>query len=469
MVSKSIYFIKPENPVIDKRQMELYTILILTGRIGQLILKKIIGINTPAHKNTATSVPIQIPTPSFVILPMSMHSGNPAKPLVAPGDKVKIGQLIAEKDGNVSSPVHASISGTVKSINDYNELTGKKEISIIIESDDENSVFEGLKPPSINNTIEFLNTVADSGVVGLGGAGYPTASKLSLKDDIKLDYMLINGAECEPFITSDTRIMVDEAEFVFKGAVLMKEYLKPKKTLICIENNKQEAIKKLQNLCRNTENIDVFILPSKYPQGERKILVYNVTGRIVPEGARLPDVGCVVINCSTVAVFAKYIETGMPLVSRIVTVDGSAVREPKNVIAPIGTPIKELFNFCGGLKDDVKKILMGGPMMGITVPSLDLPLLKVTNALLAFNDRDSRLPVQTPCIKCGRCIDNCPMRLMPSFIDEAYAKKDAELLNKYNVNLCVECSTCAYVCPAKKPLEHILILSRNMVWEAGLK
>jgi electron transport complex protein RnfC len=402
---------------------------------------------------------------------MSMHSGAPAKPVVRVGDLVKVGQLIGEADTSrrVSSPVHASVSGKVKSIDEVDGLAGKKATSVTIASDGKQAVFEGLVPPTVTNTKQFLEAVQDSGVVGLGGAGYPTAPKLTLKENMELDYILINGAECEPYITSDTRTMIDDAEYVFEGVRLLKKYIKPKEIIICIEDNKQEAIRKMKELTAGEEGIEVRELPSKYPQGERKVLVYNVTGRIVPEGGRLTDVGCIVTNCTTVAVFAKYIKTGMPLVSRVVTVDGSAVNSPKNVIVPLGTPISRLLEFCGGLKDDVKKVLLGGPMMGSAVPSLDVPVVKVTNAVLAFSERDADLPAPSPCIKCGRCISKCPMKLMPAMIEEAYELKSAELLTKYKVNMCAECACCAYLCPSKRPLVQVMTLSKNLLWEVRQK
>ncbi|MDR0325993.1 MAG: electron transport complex subunit RsxC [Oscillospiraceae bacterium] len=432
-------------------------------------MKKIRGLPVPHSKNTAGCAPVEIPPPLEVTLPMKMHSGSPAKPVVAAGDHVKVGQLIGEADGRVSSPVHASVSGKVKSINDTDSVTGQKAISVTIASDGEQSVYEGAAPPPVTSLAQFLEAVHNSGVVGLGGAGYPTAPKLTLKESVELDYILINGAECEPYITSDTRAMIDEAEYVAEGARLMKEYLKPKTIRICIESNKPEAIQKMRGLIENDAGIEVHVLPSLYPQGERKVLVYNVTGRIVPEGGRLTDVGCIVINCTTAAVFAKYIKTGMPLVSRIVTVDGSAVKSPRNVIAPIGTPIRELFDFCGGLKDDVRKILLGGPMMGAAVPGLDVPVVKVTNAVLAFSEKDAAPPVPSACIKCGRCIAKCPMRLMPSSIENAFELKNLESLKKHKVNMCAECGCCAYLCPSKRPLAQVMTLSKNMLWEARQK
>ena len=432
-------------------------------------MSRIPGIHTPHNKNTAKHKPEEIAVPPEVIIPMSMHSGTPAKPVVAVGDLVKVGQLIGEHGGRVSSPVHASVSGKIKAINEFDPTTGEKAVSIVVATDGEQTLYPGLAPQNVTTTEEFLKAVENSGVVGLGGAGYPTAPKLTLKEGTILDYIIINGAECEPYITSDTRIMVDEPENVFDGAVFMKKFLNPKQVIIAIENNKPEAIKILTELCKESDGVSVHPLPSHYPQGERKVLVYNITGRIVPEGGRLTDVGCIVVNCTTVAVFAKYIKTGIPLISRIVTVDGSAVKEPKNVIAPIGTPIRLLFEHCGGLTEDAEKIIMGGPMMGKAVPSLEMPITKVINAILALSKEDSKPPVVTACIKCGKCIEKCPINLMPSYIESAYELGDIEMLNKLKVNMCAECGTCAYLCPAARPLAHVMVLSKNKQWEARQK
>ena len=432
-------------------------------------MKKIRGLPVPHSKNTARCVPEEIPVPPEVRLPMKMHSGSPAKLIVKVGDAVKVGQLIGEVDGKVSSPVHSSVSGTVKSIVDLDSNTGQKTTSVVIASDGEQSLYEGISPPTVTNLEQFLDAVRDSGVVGLGGAGYPTAPKLTFRESVKLDYILINGAECEPYITSDTRTMVDDAENVIEGSKLVMEYIKPKNLIVCIEENKPEAIRKMQDLTAGIDGMSVRVLPSRYPQGERKVLVYNVTGRIVPEGGRLNDVGCTVLNCTTVAVFAKYIKTGMPLVSRCVTVDGSAVNTPRNVIAPIGTPIGALFDYCGGLKENCKKILMGGPMMGTAVPNLDMPTVKVTNAILALTEKESDQPAQTACVKCGRCVSKCPMKLMPLNIESAYELKSTDLLQKYKVNMCAECGCCAYLCPSKRPLAHVMVLSKNLLWEARQK
>jgi electron transport complex protein RnfC len=427
-------------------------------------MRKLGGVPAPHRKNTAGCVPEAIPVPSEVRLPMSMHSGTPASPVVAVGDLVKVGQVIGEAVGKVSSPVHASVSGKVKSIENFDSLTGEKTVTITIASDGNQTLFEGIAPPKVTNLAELLEAVKNSGVVGLGGAGYPTAPKLTLRESVKLDYILINGAECEPYITSDTRTMIDDADLMWEGILMMKEYLKPKNIVICIENNKPEPIKIMKKFCADVDGVEVRVLPSLYPQGERKVLVYNVTGRIVPEGGRLPDVGCVVINCTTVATFARYIKTGMPLVSRCVTVDGPAVKNPKNLIVPIGTPVRNLFDYCGGLKDDVKKVTLGGPMMGAAIPSLDVPIVKITNAVLAFTGKDLLSQEPSACIKCGRCVSNCPMRLMPPYIENAFELKKPELLKKYKVNMCAECSCCAFSCPAKRPLVQVMTLAKSMLY-----
>ena len=439
-------------------------------------MKKLGGVRAPHHKNTAMCPPREMPVPSEVRLPMSMHSGAPANPVVAVGDYVKVGQLIGEAAGFVSSPVHSSVSGTVKSIDNTDSVTGEKAVSITITPDGNQTLWEGIAPVSVTNLADFLEAVRNSGDVGLGGAGYPTAPKFTLKESVKLDYILVNGAECEPYVTSDTRTMIDATDYVWEGVLLMKEYLKPKNIVICIENNKPEPIKKIKKLCEGKDGISVRVLPSLYPQGERKVLVYNVTGRIVPEGGRLPDVGCIVINCTTVATFAKYIKTGMPLVSKCVTVDGPAVKNPQNVIAPIGAYVKDIFEFCGLLSDgklvnDIKKVTLGGPMMGVAIPNLDIPIVKITNAVLAFSEKEARPPEPSACIKCGRCIFKCPMNLMPSNIENAYELNKPESLKKFKVNMCAECACCAFVCPAKKPLVQVMILAKEMLsnYERALK
>ena len=427
--------------------------------------KKIKGVYPPHNKKTEFSKVKFLPVPAEVNIPMSMHSGAPAKPVVKPGDIVKVGQLIGEAAGFVSAPIHSSVSGVVKSINDRDLITGKKAESITISSDGKQELYEGIKIPTVTTLQEFLDAVKDSGSAGLGGAGFPTAAKLTIKDIDKLDYILINGAECEPYVTSDTRSMVGASDFIRFGIELLVKFFKPKRVYVCIEDNKPQAIAEMREIFRYDDMVEVFVLPSMYPQGERKVLVYNVTGRIVPEGARLHDVGCLVMNCTTITVFARYIQLGIPLVQKVVTVDGTAVKTPKNVLAPIGTPIRELFEFCDGFVGEPKKIIAGGPMMGIALPSLDMPVVKTTNAILACLEESSKVQIQTACIKCGRCVNRCPMSLMPVSLETAYALKRPDELERYKVGLCVECGCCAYICPAKRPLVQVMQLSKKMLRE----
>lgn len=425
-------------------------------------IKLLHGVHVPHRKNTSACVPERMPSPEKVTIPVSMHIGAPAKPVVKIGDEVKVGQLIAEPGGFVSSPVYASVSGTVKKIEDILLFHGGTCQAIVIESDGEQTVYEGLTAPKVTDRNEFLEAVRNSGVVGLGGAGFPTAVKLNT-DPEKVEYICINGAECEPYITTDTRTMLDDTEYLVKGIKLLNEYLSPNKVLIGIEDNKPECISKLKEYCSDIANVEVRSLPSLYPQGGEKVLIHNMTGRIVSEGQLPIDVGCIVINTTTLVTIAKYIETGMPLVEKYVTVDGSAVKTPKNVIAPIGTAVKDVIEFAGGLKCEAKKMIFGGLMMGISFPDENAPVVKNTNAILCLNEKDATPPPATACIKCGRCVAHCPLNLMPANIDTAYQLNRPEELKVLKVNLCMECGCCAFACPAKRPLVQVNKLAKGML------
>jgi electron transport complex protein RnfC len=339
---------------------------------------------------------------------MLMHIGAPSTPVVKPGDEIKVYQLIAEASGFVSSPVYSGVSGKVKSISPLRVASGQQIPSVVIETDGRQTPCEGVAAPTVTNLQEFVAAVRDSGVVGLGGAGFPTAVKLTIKNIDQCEYIIVNGAECEPYVTSDTRTMIDNQDLVWDGILLLKKYFSKAQIIIAIEDNKPQCIKSFQQLCTAADGIKVFPLVSRYPQGGEKVLIYHTTGRIIPEGKLPIDVGAVVINCTTLAAIARYIKTGIPLVEKCVTVDGSAVKQPQNVIAPIGTPLRNLFEFCGGFKSEPQKVLYGGPMMGTIVPDLDAPVLKNVNAVLALDETEASLPPETDCIRCGRCIDICP-------------------------------------------------------------
>ena len=412
---------------------------------------KLKGIHVPHLKHTATSAPVRLPVPKTVSIPMSMHIGRPAKPVVKRGDAVKVGQLIAEADGYISAPIHSGVSGKVQKIDEMTTAMGAKVPVIVIETDGLQELSETVQPPDVHDVESFVAAVKQSGSVGLGGAGFPTFVKFSINGDLSvLDAVVINAAECEPYITSDTRTLVDRAEDVFAGIDLIKKYLKVKRFVIGIEGNKPEAIAKAQALAAKTDGVEVQVLPPMYPQGGEKVLVYNTLGRMIPQGGLPLDVGVVVINVTTLAFIAKYIETGMPLVEKCVTVDGSAVKEPKNVIVPIGTSIADLLEAAGGCKSEPAKVLYGGPMMGIAVPDLSAPVLKNTNAIIAMDAKEAQPPKTTPCINCGACLNHCPLRLDPRAIAQAYKKGEAQELKALCVDLCMECGCCSYVCPAKR-------------------
>ena len=426
-------------------------------------LIKLKGAHVPHRKNTAQMAAVRMPAPKSVTIPVVMHIGAPAVPAVKVGDHVDIGDVIATAGGFVSAPVHASVSGTVKKIDTILVSSGNNVNAITIESDGEMKVSEAVKPPKLETYEDFINAVKDSGLVGLGGAGFPTAVKLKIDDLSRIKAVVINGAECEPYITSDTRTMLDQADLMKEGFALLEKFLKVKNIIIGIEKNKPECIAKMNELAAADPCLTVKPLPSVYPQGGEKVLIYHTTGAVVPEGKLPLDAGAVVLNCTTLACLARYCKTGMPLVEKCVTVDGSAIKEPKNVIVPIGTSIQDLIDFAGGFKEEPGKILYGGPMMGIAVPDANCPILKNTNAIIALTEKDAQPKKQTACIRCGNCVSHCPLHLNPVAISKAYRDGDCEELKKLKVNLCMECGCCSFVCPTGQPLVQRNKLSKAML------
>ncbi len=410
------------------------------------------GVNVPHRKNTEKIPAVRMPVPKTVSIPMAMHIGKPAKPVVKAGDHVDIGTLIAEQDGAVSSPIYASVSGTVTKIADMLISTGSFVPAIVIESDGENTVAD-VTPPVINSKEDFIEAVKKSGLVGLGGAGFPTYVKFNT--DKPIEHFIINGTECEPYITSDTRTMIDDADYIAEAIELVDKYLNVGQFIIGIEKNKKDAIAKMNAIAAKNSKVVVKVLPSRYPQGGEKVLIFNTTKKVVGAGMLPIDVGCIVCNCTTMAFIAKYVKTGMPLVEKTITVDGACVKEPKNVTVPIGTALKDVFEFCGGFTEDPQKVLYGGPMMGISVPDTDVPVLKQTNAILALNKKEVYAPKETACIRCGTCLNTCPLGINPQTIARAYDLRDMEKLRKAGIEVCMECGCCAYNCPASRPLVQI--------------
>lgn len=412
--------------------------------------------HVPHRKNTSEVKPVRMTPPSEVIIPMAQHIGAPANPIVKPGDRVFVGTLIAEASGYVSAPIYSSVSGTVKKIGQLLTQNGRSCATVIIESDGEMTPAPEIKAPEIKDLDSFVEAIRASGLVGLGGAGFPTAVKFDACKKGIIKKIIINGAECEPYITSDTRTMLDDSDYIGAGIELLKKYVAPEEIVIGIEANKKPCIDKMRELFANDDCVRVDVLPSTYPQGAEKVLIYNTTGLVVPEGKLPSDVGCIVMNVTSLAFLAKYVECGMPLVEKCVTVDGSAIKEPKNVIAPIGASIKDVIEFAGGFSEEPGKVLYGGPMMGMAVYSLDDPIMKNTNAIVALNRKDAEEPKDNPCIHCGRCVEACPIGLNPTIYAKAMKIEDkterAARLTEAKINLCMECGCCSFVCPSRRPL-----------------
>ncbi len=425
-------------------------------------MKHLKGTHVPHRKHTGLS-PVIMSTPKTVTIPTVMHIGAPAKVVVKVGNHVDIGTLIAEQNGFVSSPIFSSVSGTVAAIEDILLSNGKTAPAVKIDTDGLSTIAETVKVPVIENKEDLIEAIKNSGIVGLGGAGFPTYVKFSVKEPHKITNLIINGAECEPYITSDSVTMVQCVEEIAYAIKILDKCFGFEKVVIGIEKNKPEAINNMKALAAENEKIHVDVLPTLYPQGAEKVLVYHTTGKQIGDGKLPIDVGCVVCNITTVAAIGKYLKTGMPLVEKCVTVDG-VVKKPQNVIVPIGTAIKDVFEFCGGFSEEPKKVLFGGPMMGIAASDLNAPIIKNTNAILAFGNKMAKLPKSSACIRCGACANHCPFGINPTIIAKAFKAGDIETLKVCGTTLCMECGCCSFVCPAKRP-----IVQNNRLAKAALR
>lgn len=431
------------------------------------------GVNVPHNKNTAELPVERMPVPERVVISMQQHIGVPCTPIVKVGDEVAVGQKIGDSDKFISAPIHATISGTVVEVGDIKLANGIITKGVTIESDGEMRLWEGIKPPIVTNKTELCAAVREAGIVGLGGAGFPTHVKLNLPEDKEIDTLIINAAECEPYITVDYRECVENAENVLKGVEILRDILGFKKVIIAIEDNKPKALEIMSEIAASDDDADdrikLMTLRSRYPQGAEKMMVLSATGRKIPPGKLPSDVGCVVLNVASVAFIARYIETGKPLVSRSITVDGSAIRNPKNLRVPIGTNIADIIDYCGGFKAEPMKIISGGPMMGVAICDTNAPICKQNNAILAFSDKKERLKTMRACIRCGRCVEVCPMSLMPTLIERNAKIKDVSKLKDLNVMTCMECGSCAYTCPSGRPLVQYMRLAKQVYREESAK
>lgn len=431
------------------------------------------GVSVSHNKNTAEMPVERMPIPEKVVLSMQQHIGVPCEPTVKVGDIVSVGEKIGDSDKFISAPIHATISGKVTAVGDIKLANGIITKGVTIESDGEMRVYEGIEPPVVTNKQELCKAVRESGLVGLGGAGFPSHVKLNFPEDKVIDTLIINAAECEPFITVDYRECIENAENVLKGVEILKKILGFKQVIIAIEDNKPRVFEIMKEIADRDNDKDdaikLMTLRSRYPQGAEKMMVLSATGRKVPPGKLPADVGCVVMNVASVAFIARYLETGKPLVSRSITVDGSAIRNPKNLRVPIGTNIGDIIDYCGGFKSEPRKIISGGPMMGIAICNTDAPICKQNNAILAFSDRKDLIKKERDCIRCGRCVDVCPMSLMPTLIERYARIKDADKLKEIGVMVCMECGSCAYACPSGRPLVQYMRLAKQVIREESAK
>ncbi|MGN0448023.1 MAG: electron transport complex subunit RsxC [Acutalibacteraceae bacterium] len=429
------------------------------------------GVSVSHNKNTAELPVERMPIPKTVVLPMQQHIGAPCETKVKVGDEVKVGQVIGDTEAFVSTPIHATVSGKVTAVGNVRLANGLITKGVTIESDGLMTLSEDIKPPVVTNKKELCDAVRASGLVGLGGAGFPTHVKLNVPDDKKIDTLIINAAECEPYITVDYCECVENSENILKGAKIVSDILGIENVVIAIEDNKPKAFEELEKYADKSglEKIKLMKLRSRYPQGAEKMMVLSATGRKVPAGKLPADVGCIVINVASIAFIARYLETGKPLVSRSITVDGGSIVTPRNIRVPIGTNIGDIIDYCGGFKTEPRKLIFGGPMMGIAICGTDAPICKQNNAILAFPDRKDLIKKERDCIRCGKCVDVCPMSLMPTLI-ERYAKiKDAEKLNELSIGVCMECGSCAFACPSGRPLVQYMRLAKQVVREESKK
>lgn len=407
---------------------------------------------------------VRFPDPLTMVVPMSQHAGAPAEPIVEVGEKVKLGQKIAEANGFISSPIHSSVSGTVVAIEPrLHPVSGKDSLAIVIQSDGENTLHESVKPAGDLGSLtpdEIIDIVREKGIVGMGGAGFPTSVKL--KSPKPVDAVLLNGCECEPLLTADHKVMVEFADDVIYGLKAMMKASSAEKGIIAVEDNKPDAIEILQEKTADIDNIEILVAKTKYPQGAEKMLIIRALGKQVPSGGLPLDVGAIVGNTSTAKAISDAIQKGMPLVERIVSVTGDRMSKPGNYIVKNGTSVKEIIDYCGGTIGDDVTVKLGGPMMGFTVENQNVPTVKSTNGIIAI---ETKVKEEVECIKCGRCADVCPMKLSPLYFTKYAPAENWEGMKEQNVMDCIECGSCEYICSSKIPIVQRIKVGKTAIRE----
>ncbi|MBO8130664.1 MAG: electron transport complex subunit RsxC [Candidatus Marinimicrobia bacterium] len=407
----------------------------------------------------------RFPTPREVFIPLFQHVGSPAKPIVEKGMDVKKGQVIGESSGFISGYIHASITGKVKTVDTFLHPLGysDKMVHIVATEEGESKVIEEKRDLDKLSGDDIVSIIEKAGIVGLGGAAFPTHVKLSPTRNKKIDTFILNGCECEPYLTTDYRMMIEFPEKIIKGIQIIMKALGIRKSYIGIENNKLEAIQIINGYIKDYDNIEVSVLKTKYPQGAEKMLIKAILNREVPAGGLPMDVGVIVNNVGTVAAIHDAVVYGKPLIERVVTITGDGIKEPKNLLIPIGTLVKDVIEYCGGLTGNKIKVIMGGPMMGIALGSLDVPIIKGTSGILCLKDDKGFVEKVYPCIQCGNCVSVCPMFLIPTRIAHFSKKALYKEANDYGILNCIECGSCSYVCPSHIPLVQYIKIGKFMV------
>lgn len=422
------------------------------------------GIHPPYRKELARDVRIEaMPAPDVVRIPMGMHIGAPAKPIVARGDVVRIGQPIAEPQGFVSVPAHASISGKVKSIKDFPHPFGRNMPAVEIENDGEEQFFDQNEPgadPFSLEPSEIIRKVHDAGIVGMGGAAFPTHVKLSPPPDKHIDTLLLNAAECEPYLTCDFRLMLERGADVVNGIKIIQRVIGAKEIIIGIEDNKPEAIKSMNEAAACERHIKVVALETKYPQGSELQLMKAILDVELPKSKLPLEAGVVVQNVGTAVAVSELFKSGKPLYERVLTITGEGVENPKNVLVRIGTLVSDILKYAGGAKEGLNKLIMGGPMMGFTQHTDQVPVIKGSSGILLLEQQRHEPLKEQPCIRCGRCESNCPAYIAPSRIAKAVRYGKFDLAQTFNIMECIECGCCAFVCPSKIPLVQYIRLGK---------